>query len=172
MTEWCVRGEDESPGQINSGTTYASAMHDAFNGGASVWMACDWVYPPRKGGEALIHVDWGNDCVLKKPCWVFRHWSAPREAGMRVVESASSSDGIKVTSFLSSKRILVIHVVNNTGAATPVRFAISASPVPATRQRTSAAGDAATLSPLPSEGGGCADTLPARSLSTYRITQK
>ena len=148
-------------------------MHDAFTGGANVWMAYDWVYPPSKGGEALIHMDWGNDYTLKKPYWVFRQLSTPLEPGMRVVESASSNDGIKVTSFLSSKRTLVVHIVNNTDAATPVQFAISsAAPAPASRQRTSATEDAATLSPLPSAGGGYADTLPARSLTTYQIAQK
>ena len=55
-------------------------MHDAFTGGVNVWMAYDWVYPPRNGGEALIHVDWGNDYTLKKPYWVFRQWAAPLDA--------------------------------------------------------------------------------------------
>jgi hypothetical protein len=172
MTEWCARGDDESPGQINSGTAYASAMHDAFTGGANVWMAYDWVYPPRKGGEALIHVDWGKDYVLKKPYWVFRQWAAPLMPGMRVVESASSDAGIKATAFLSAKRELIVHVVNNTDGAAPVQLAIPGSAAPATRQRTSATEDAVTLPPLPPAGGGYVDTLPARSLTTYQFTLK
>ncbi len=173
MTEWCARGDDESLGQINSGTAYASAMHDAFTGGANVWMAYDWVYPPRKGGEALIHVDWGKDYVLKKPYWVFRQWAASLAPGMRVVESASSDAGIKATAFLSAKRELVVHVVNNTDAAAPVQLTIPGSAASAARQRTSATEDAAGLPPLaPASSGGYAETLPARSLTTYQFTLK
>jgi hypothetical protein len=32
-------------------------MTEAFNDGAHAWMAYAWVYPPRKGGVALIHLD-------------------------------------------------------------------------------------------------------------------
>jgi O-glycosyl hydrolase len=172
MTEWCARGDDESPGQIHAGTAYASAMHDAFTGGANVWMAYDWVYPPRKGGEALIHVDWGKDYVLKKPYWVFRQWAAPLAPGMRVVESVSSDAGIKATAFLSAKRDLVVHIVNNTDAAAPVQLAIPGSAAPATRQRTSATEDAAILAPLAVSTAGYADSLPARSLTTYQLPVK
>ena len=173
MTEWCARDADESPGQINSGLSYASAMTDAFNGGANVWMAYDWVYPPRKGGEALIHVDWGNDYTLKKPYWIFRQWSAPLEVGMRIVESASSNEGIKVTSYYSAKRTLIVHVANNTDAATPVQLTVAgASVAPPTRQRTSATEDAATLAPLAASATGYADTLPARSLTTFQFVVK
>ena len=173
MTEWCARAADESPGQINSGLSYASAMTDAFNGGANVWMAYDWVYPPRKGGEALIHVDWGNDYTLTKPYWVFRQWSAPLEVGMHVVESVSSNEGIKVASFLASKRGLIVHVANNTDAATPVQLTVAAANVaPPTRQRTSATDDAANLAPLATAPTGYADTLPARSLTTFQFAVK
>ena len=173
MTEWCARDADESPGQINSGLSYASAMTDAFAGGANVWMAYDWVYPPRKGGEALIHVDWGSDYTLKKPYWVFRQWSTLLEVGMRVVESASSNEGIKVTSFYSAKRTLIVHVANNTDAATPVQLTVAGANVaPPSRQRTSATEDAATLAPLATSATGYADTLPARSLTTFQFVVK
>jgi O-glycosyl hydrolase len=173
MTEWCSRDADESPGQINSGLNYASAMSDGFNGGTNVWMAYDWVYPPRKGGEALIHVDWGKDYTLKKPYWVFRQLSTPLEVGMRVVESASSNDGIKVASFYSAKRALVVHVTNNTDAPAPVQLTIAGTTIaPPSRQRTSATEDAATLAPLAASPAGYADTLPARSLTTYQIQMK
>ena len=59
-TEWCVNGPDDSPGLIRSATEFWLAMSEAFNGGANVWMAYDWVYPPRQGGEALIHLKWGE----------------------------------------------------------------------------------------------------------------
>lgn len=64
MTEWCSRGEDDSTGQIKAAIDYGTAMHEAFSGGANVWMAYDWVYPKRNAGESLIHVDWGNDYTL------------------------------------------------------------------------------------------------------------
>jgi O-glycosyl hydrolase len=173
MTEWCARGDDESPGQINSGIAYAYAMHDAFTGGANVWMAYDWVYPPRKGGEALIHVDWGKDYTLKKPYWVFRQLSTPLEVGMRVVDSASSNDGIKVASFYAAKRTLIVHVTNNTDAAAPVQLTIvGASVAPPARQRTSATEDAAMLPPLAASPTGYADTLPPRSLTTFQFAVK
>lgn len=173
MTEWSSRDADESPGQINSGLNYAAAMSDGFNGGVNAWMAYDWVYPPRKGGEALIHLDWGKDYILKKPYWVFRQWSGSLEPGMRVVESASSNDGIKVASFYSAKRTLVVHLTNNTDAATPVQLTIAGTAVaPPTRQRTSATEDALTLPPLAASATGYADTLPARSLTTYQTQLK
>ncbi len=173
MTEWSSRDEDESPGQIKSGLNYAAAMSDGFNGGVNAWMAYDWVYPPRKGGEALIHMDLGNDYTLKKPYWVFRQWSTPLEGGMRVVESASSSDGIKVASFYSAKRTLVVHVTNNTDAATPVQLNVAGATVaPPSRQRTSATEEAATLAPLSASPTGYADTLPPRSFTTFQFAVK
>ena len=91
---------------------------------------------------------------------------------MRVVECASSNDGINATAFLSAKHELVVHVVNNTDAPAPVQLNIAGSAAPATRQRTSATEDAATLSPLPISAGGYSDTVPARSLTTYQLTVK
>ena len=173
MTEWCARAADESPGQINSGLSYAAAMTDAFAGGVNVWMAYDWVYPPRKGGEALIHVDWGSDYTLKKPYWVFRQWSTLLAVGMRVVESASSNEGIKVTSFYSAKRTLIVHVTNNTDAATPVQLTVAgANLAPPSRQRTSAMDDATNLAPLAASAAGYADTLPAHSPTTFQFAVK
>ncbi len=43
------------------GGCYGEMMHEAFRGGANAWLAYDWVYPPSKGGQSLIHVDWGKD---------------------------------------------------------------------------------------------------------------
>jgi len=42
-------------------------MKAGFSGGVTAWMAYDWVYPNRKAGGSLIHVDWGNEYALKKP---------------------------------------------------------------------------------------------------------
>ena len=90
VTEWCARKKDASPGMINSATEYGVAMHEAFRGGANVFLAYDWVYPPRDSGEALIHVNWGNDYRLTKPYHLFRQWAEPLKPGMRVVETSAS----------------------------------------------------------------------------------
>jgi O-glycosyl hydrolase len=182
MTEWCAREADESPGQINSATEYGRAMHEAFTGGANVWMAYDWVYPPRKGGEALIHVDWGNDYTLKKPYWIFRQWAAPLVPGMHVVEvttapGAAGAAGLKPTAFLSADgRSLIVHVVNVNNADTSIVLGVlggaAGRATPAARQRTSSTQDMADLPPLPAAGAGYGDLLPARSMTTYRLTLK
>ena len=169
MTEWCARDADESPGQINSGLSYASAMTDAFNGGANVWMAYDWVYPKRNAGESLIHVDWGNDYTLKKPYWLFRQWASALAPGMRVVECASSQAAVKATAFVSTDRHLIVHVLNTADAESPVQLNIGGSAALVTRERTSTSEDAATLPALSPGAGGYADALPARSLTTYRF---
>ena len=130
-------------------------------------------YPTRKGGEALINVDWGSDYFLKKTYWVFRQWSTPLEAGMRVVESSSSGNMIRVASFYSAGRKLVVHVTNSTDAAIPVQLAIAGANVaPPGRQRTSATENAASLAPLPASPAGFADTLPARSFTTFQFLVK
>ncbi|MCB1096643.1 MAG: hypothetical protein KDN22_13785 [Verrucomicrobiae bacterium] len=170
MTEWCSREEDESPGQIDAGLAYADAMQEAFNEGANAWMAYDWVYPPRKGGEALIHVDWGNDYELKKPYWVFRQWSTGLEPKMRVVDCASSKEDVKAVAFLSAKRAMVIHVLNDTDEAVEIALGIAGNTVPLERQRTSATEDAIDIAPLSASGRSYLDTLPAHSFTSYRLT--
>ena len=176
MSEWCSRGEDPSPGQINAATGYGMAMHEAFTGGANVWMAYDWVYPNRNAGESLIHVDWGNDYALKKPYWLFRQWAEPLVPGMRVVESAVSGSAgttVQPTSFLSvDGRTLVVHIVNgqDSDAAVVLTFTgrfVTASA--AARRRTSSTEDDAELPSLTRGPDGFHDTLPARSMVTYRI---
>ena len=84
-TEWCVNGHDDSPGLIRSMSEYWLAMTEAFNQGVNGWMAYDWVYPPRPGGEALIHVDWGNGYRLTKIYHGFRQWCGPLTPGMKTV---------------------------------------------------------------------------------------
>jgi hypothetical protein len=181
MTEWCSREADESPGQINSATAYARAMHEAFTGGANVWMAYDWVYPPRKGGEALIHVDWGNDYTLTKPYWIFRQWATPLVPGMHVVEATAAAGagaaGVKPTAFLSADgKSLIVHVVNVSDNEAGVVLAITGGvsrKAQVLRHRTSATEDMVELPPLPPQGAaGLEEALPARSMTTYHLTVK
>jgi O-glycosyl hydrolase len=178
MTEWCARGDDESPGQINSAVEYARAMHEAFAGGANVWMAYDWAYPPRKGGEALIHIDWGNDYTLKKPYWVFRQWATPLTPGMHVVQSDASTPagaGVNATAFLSKDgKSLVVYVVNTADAESRIVLNIAGAPrsKPAARQRTSATEDMADLPPLAATAGKYSDALPPRSVTTFEVEMK
>jgi O-glycosyl hydrolase len=176
LTEWCARKKDASPGMINSAIDYGVAMHDAFQGGANVFMAYDWAYPPRDSGEALIHIDWGNDYKLTKPYHLFRQWADPLKPGMRVVEvtaTGRAATGVKSTAFLSAdERTLVVHVVNAQDRDAAVALKLTgkfASATSATRTRTSAAEDAAALPELTGTSGTFSDTLPARSMATYRF---
>jgi len=176
LTEWCARTKDGSPGMIDSATEYGAAMHEAFLGGANVFMAYDWVYPPRDSGEALIHVNWGSDYRLTKPYYLFRQWAEPLKPGMRVVEltvTGRAAAGIKPTAFLgASDRALVVHVVNVQDDDAPVTLKLTdkfSSATTAERSRTSAQEDALALPALEATGGSFADTIPARSMVTYRI---
>jgi hypothetical protein len=174
MTEWCPREKDTTPGMIRSATEYGLAMHDAFTGGANVFMAYDWVYPPRDSGEALVHVDWGNDYKLTKPYHLFRQWAEPLTPGMRVVQAGATgpaATGVRPTAFLArDEKTLVVHVVNaldndaGIGLKLTGKFATATS---AARKRTSATEDGVALPALAGRNGSFADTLPARSLVTY-----
>jgi O-glycosyl hydrolase len=182
VTEWCARKKDNSPGMINSATAYGQAMHEAFKGGANVWMAYDWVYPPRDSGEALIHVEWGKDYRLTKAYHLFRQWAGPLTPGMRVVEvgtlgpgaSVDGKPGVKPTAFLSTdNRMLVVHVVNVLDRAAAIAMRLTgkwSAATTAARTRTSATEDVATLEDLARKAGSFIDTLPARSMVTYRFT--
>jgi len=175
LTEWCARKKDASPGMIDSAIEYGVAMHDAFQGGANVFMAYDWVYPPRDSGEALIHVEWGNDFRLTKPYHLFRQWAEPLKPGMRIVEIAvtgRSAAGVKATAFLAADDgALVVHVVNGKDKDAPItlkpgsKFAAAS----AARSRTSVTEDGLALPELSGTGGTFADTLPPRSMVTYRF---
>jgi hypothetical protein len=159
---------------INSATEYGVAMHEAFLGGANVFMAYDWVYPPRDSGEALIHVNWGEDYTLTKPYYLFRQWAEPLKPGMRIVEvsvTGRPTDAVKPTAFIAAdNRMLVVHLVNASDKEAPIglkltgKFATSTS---AERNRTSATEDVKALPALAGSAGSFADTLPARSLVTY-----
>jgi O-glycosyl hydrolase len=176
LTECCARKKDGSPGLIHSATEYGVAMHEAFQGGANVFMAYDWVYPPRDSGEALIHVDWGNDYRLTKAYHLFRQWAEPLAPGMRVVEAGAAgrgAAGVKPTAFLAADgRALVVHVVNAQDRDAPITLKLTgpfATATAAARSRTSAREDAAALPALAVGAGTFADTLPARSMVTYRF---
>jgi O-glycosyl hydrolase len=177
VTEWCPRKKDPSPGLMDSALEYGAAMHEAFQGGANVFMAYDWVYPPRDSGEALIHVDWGTDYRLTKPYHLFRQWAGPLKPGMHVVEVGAAGKapaGLTATAFLAADgRELVVHVVNARDAKAAVALKLTgrfAGAVRADRTRTSAEEDAAALPALDGTASGLADTLPARSMVTYRVT--
>jgi len=176
VTEWCARKKDASPGMINSATEYAVALHEAFQGGANVFMAYDWVYPPRDSGEALIHVDWGKDYSLTKSYHLLRQWAEPLKPGMRVVEASAAgraAESVKPTAFLvADERSLVIHIVNAQDKDAPIALKLTgkfATATTAARNRTSAKEDALALPALAGTGGNFADIIPARSMVTYRL---
>jgi O-glycosyl hydrolase len=176
VTEWCARKKDSSPGMIHSATEYGVAMHEAFLGGANVFMAYDWVYPPRDSGEALIHVNWGNDYTLTKPYYLFRQWAEPLKPGMRLVEvgvTGRAATGVKPTAFLApDSRTLVVHIVNAQDKNAPIALKLTAKFATATtaeRTRTSASEDAMVVPALEGSAGSFTDTLPARSMVTYRF---
>jgi O-glycosyl hydrolase len=120
-SEWCVNGHDDSAGLIRSMTEYWLAMSEAFNQGVNAWMAYDWVYPPRPGGEALIHVDWGSSYEPTKIYHGFRQWCEPLSPGMKTVATrlegsaatGTGQPGVKACAFLSEDgRRLVLHLAN------------------------------------------------------------
>jgi O-glycosyl hydrolase len=176
LTEWCSREKDASPGMIATATRYGVAMHEAFVGGANVFMAYDWVYPPRDTGEALIHVKWGSDYVLTKPYHLFRQWAEPLKPGMHVVEvgvKGRGADGVKPTAFLApDSRTLVVHLVNAQDRESAIVLKLTgkfAAATSAERKRTSASEDVLALPALAGMAGSFTDTLPARSMVTYRF---
>lgn len=172
MTEWCSRGEDDSPGQLNAALANAHALQDAFNGGANVWLAYAWAYPKANAGESLVHIDWGNNYTLRKAYHVYRQWGIALTPGMRIVESTSSHASVKSCAFLADDRTVVVHLVHSGEEDVPLQLGLtgSQSPAgPATRLRTSEADDSAPLGPLPPDGGGFKDTLKGRSLTSYRF---
>jgi O-glycosyl hydrolase len=180
MTEWCVREKDNSEGMIDTAMGYASSMHDALSGGANVWMAYDWVYPAAQG-ESLIAVDWGNDYKLMKHYHVFRQWSQPLVPGMRVAEASVAGagatprgkPGVRATAFLSAdKKTLIVHVANTQDKATPVSLRLTgafSTVATAAATRTSLKEDAAELPALKRGAASFDDTLPAKSLTTWKF---
>ncbi|MDB2687497.1 hypothetical protein N9Y42_09830, partial [Mariniblastus sp.] len=138
-TEWCWNGKDKSPDMIQAANSSWSVMTDGFNGGVNVWMAYEWVYPPRDGGEALTHVDWGKSYHHTKVYYAFKQWTNALSPGMKVVATSmqapevnvvtavggvkkNKEPGVKACAFIgevfsddsksSEQTKLVIHVVN------------------------------------------------------------
>ena len=175
VTEWCPRDKDATPGMIRSATEYGVMMHEAFQGGANVFLAYDWVYPPRDSGEALIHVDWGQEYRLTKPYHLFRQWAEPLTPGMRIVEISDLARAGKVrsTAFLAKDaRSLVVHVVNAQDQDAAIALKLTgkfATATKAARARTSSTEDVVELPELKGSAGTFADMLPARSMVTFRI---
>lgn len=140
-TEWCWNGKDYSPDLIKSANYSWSVMCDGFNHGLNAWMAYDYVYPPRPGGEALVHVEWGSSYHRTKFYSAFRQWSLPLTPGMQVVTSKVEAPKtpvivasgkkrnekepiVKAASFFDAESDrLVIHVVNITKK--PVDFQLT-----------------------------------------------
>src|SRR5262249_5713206 len=141
-----------------------------------------WAYPPHDSGEALIHIDWGKDYRLTRAYHLFRQWAEPLTPGMRVVEvalagpgaSRDGQPGVKPTAFLSTdNRTLVVHVVNTLDSDAPIALWLTgklATATSAARTRTSAKEDVAALPALDRAGRSFQDTLPARSMVTYRFS--
>ncbi len=174
LTEWCARKKDASPGMIDSALEYGVAMHEAFLGGANVFMAYDWVYPPRDSGEALIHVEWGKEYTLTKPYHLFRQWAEPLKPGMRLVDVGAAGKvaaGVKATAFLGAdERTLVVHIVNAGDKAAPLSLKLTGKFATATsgvRKRTSAGEDGKALAAHEGVAGSFADSLLAKSMTTF-----
>jgi O-glycosyl hydrolase len=181
MTEWCHRDKDNSENMIDTAMGYAAAMSDSIGGGANVWMAYDWVYPGAQG-ESLIAVDWGNDYKLTKQYHLFRQWAQPLMPGMRLTEAtvagpgatARGKPGVKATAFLSAdKKALVVHLANTQDKAAPISLKLTgpfaAVATAAASTRTSAKEDAADLPNPKRSAAGFDDTLPPKSLTTWRF---
>jgi hypothetical protein len=153
-------------------------MTEAFNQGVNVWIAYDWVYPPRDGGEALIHLNWGKDFHKTRIYHGFRQWCSALVPGMHVVKSelagtdasGISKPGVKAAAFLSADgKRLVAHVANvqDRNANLTLDPGPAFSGVPAKHLRTSANEDNAQLPDTSPEVLKNPITLPARSLNTW-----
>lgn len=177
QTESCFNGHDASPDLINSATEHWLNMTEAFNGGVNVWMAYDWVYPPRQGGEALIHVSWGRSFHPTKIYHAMRQWCAPLTPGMRVADTTVTGEfasgfakpGVKASAF-ADDRHLVVQVANVQDRPAAVRLNVGANTHgPARRVRTTANEVMQNLPALVLETGATTDELPPRALTTYEV---
>lgn len=153
-------------------------MTEAFQQGANAWMAYDWAYPPRQGGEALIHIDWGERFTRTRIHHGFRQWCSVLEPGMRVLEAnlrgthatAISRPGVKAAAFVSADgKRLVVHAANVQDL--DAELAIDPGPrfsrVPARRWRTSAAEEVKPQPDVPPGASSEPTPLPPRSLNTW-----
>ena len=141
-----------------------------------MFMAYDWVYPPRDSGESLIHVDWGNDYKLTKPYHLYKQWAEPLKPGMKVVEAGlvgKGAVGLRATAFAApDDKSLVVHVVNASDKEAAVALKVTgkfATATSAEKSCTSATDDAKASPALTGKAGAFTDTVPAKSMVTYRI---
>jgi O-glycosyl hydrolase len=180
MTEACFNGVDKSPGLISSAGEFWLYMTEAFNEGVNVWMAYDWVYPPRQGGEALIHLNWGESYHPTKIYHGFRQWCAPLVPGMRVVDSkvsgpfasGISKPGVKAASFISSdKTKLIVHIaaVQDQDAEIEIRIAPPFADAPFRIWRTGCEDDFVELPSGHIQDGRITTQLSGRDLLTLSI---
>ncbi len=177
-TEWCVNGPDDSPDLIRSAAEYWLAMSEAFNGGANVWMAYDWVYPPRQGGEALIHLDWGNSWKATRIYHGFRQFASRLEPGMQVVPSSVtgpgasgfSKPGVKACAFRTKDgQRVVVNVVN--AQDQPAELAVSLRGTGTGPARAWLTSGTDTLTPQPDQSakGPLQYALPPRGMLTVEV---
>ncbi len=183
LTEWCVNGHDASPGLYYSASQYWLAMTEAFNGGANAWMAYDWVYPPRQGGEALIHLDYGTSYTPTKIYHGFKQWCAPLVPGMKVVKTeltgpfatGISEAGLKATAFVSPDGTrLAIHAAAVGDKDIPLTIQVvrpKSSLNPSIQTfRTSITEDMALLPPMKTNNADSFSvTVPAGSMMTWMV---
>ena len=159
---------------IDSAMSYGEMMHEAFRGGANAWLAYNWVYPPPKGGQSLIHVDWGKDYRLTKIYHLFRQWSRVLPWDSHVVESGQNGK-LLANAFLTPDRdAIVVHVLNREEKSKKLQLAIRGgfASALARRLRTSPSEDCAEIADLKTARGVLRDTLPAKSLTTYRFERR
>ena len=177
QTESCFNGHDPSPGLIRSATEHWLNMTEAFNDGVNVWMAYDWVYPPREGGEALIHLDWGQGYRKTKIYHAFRQWCVPLEPGMRVVEteaagacaSGIAQAGVKASAFRRGDGSrLVVHVgaIQDAPAELEVRVDGGFRAAAGAAWRTGVDEDCASLGPVALDGNAFRTNLAGRAMMT------
>jgi O-glycosyl hydrolase len=175
-TEWCVNGPDDSPGLIRSAAEFWLAMSEAFNGGANVWMAYDWVYPPRQGGEALIHLNWGESWETTRIYHGFRQFASRLEPGMRVVTSTVtgpgasdfSKPGVKACAFRSreGKRV-VLNVANVQDQPADIVVTMRGTGPGPTQAWLTSATDTLAPQPIdPAKNARLSFTLPPRGMLT------
>jgi hypothetical protein len=176
-TEWCWNGKDTSPDLIRAASEFWLVMTEAFNDGANVWMAYDWAYPPRDGGEALAHIKWGQSYHKTKIYHAFRQWCNPLIPGMRIVDctvtgpgaTGISAPGVKSSAFLDAKTgHLVIHIVNLQDSAANIATHISSASYQVKKIIRTSTVDAEKLYPArPLVDGTLTDTLTPREMVTY-----
>ncbi|MFT5130449.1 MAG: O-glycosyl hydrolase [Rhodothermales bacterium] len=176
-TEWCWNGKDSSPNLIRAASEFWLVMTEAFNDGANVWMAYDWAYPPREGGEALTHVEWGQSYHKTKIYHAFRQWCNPLTPGMRIVDCALtgpgatgiSTPGVKSSAFLDTETgRLVVHIVNLQDSPADIATQISQGSYQVEQILRTSGEDAGKAYPArPLTDGALPDTLKPREMVTY-----